>query len=361
MPKQCTTPDYTGQDIYVGIDVHVKSWTVTIRTAGLEAGHFLAPPCAESLARHLRENYPGGTYRSVYEAGFCGFAIHRRLAELSVHNIVTNPGDVPTRNKERDKKKDSIDSRKLARELENGSLEPIWVPSRQQEDLRTLCRLRKKEVDHSTRLKNRIKQFLYYRGMAIPAELEGSHWTARFLAWLEQLCSSGQNPGADALRTTVNELKEQRKRITEITKLLRTYTTNNKTIQLLRTVPGVGFVTAVTLYTELMDMKRFATLDDLCCYVGLVPSCSDSGEKKRSGEISSLGNRHLRYILVEAAWSAVRKDPDLLNSFARNSLKMKKNLAIIKIAKKLLNRIRHVWNCETPYVSPMAKEASDAA
>ena len=100
-------------------------------------------------------------------------------------------------------------------------------------------------------------------------------------------------------------------------RLLRKYTRKNKIVQLLRTIPGFGFITAVTFYCEIMDIQRFKTLEDLCCYIGLVPSSSDSGEKKRGAEMSSLGNRHLRYVLIEAAWVAVRHDPDLLHCFSQ--------------------------------------------
>jgi len=360
MPKKCITRSYQGQRIFVGIDVHLKSWTVTVRILGMEVEHFTMPPSASVLAKHLRSRYPDGDYFSVYEAGFCGFAAHRRLVDQGVKNIVTNPGDVPTRNKERDKKRDSVDSRKLARELQKGSLEAIWVPSPKQEDLRSLCRLRKKLVDHSTRLKNRIKQHLYYRGVVIPAHSELAHWSGRFLTWLEQFCPEGRNPGADSLRITLEELRLQRARITHATRLLRRYTRGNETLALLRTVPGLGFVTAITVYAELMSMKRFRNLNDLCCYIGLVPGSSDSGDKQRNRELSSLGNRHLRYVLIEAAWVAVRKDPDLLDAFSRSTRRMPKNRAIIKIARKLLNRIRHVWNNQTPYQSPAALPASAA-
>jgi transposase len=175
------------------------------------------------------------------------------------------------------------------------------------------------------------------------------HWSANFIAWLEQICSTDRNPGTDGLRISLEELKQQRGRVAEATRLLRFYTAGNATIALLRTIPGIGFVAAITLCTEIMDMNRFPTLDHLCSYVGLVPSCNSSGEKVRDGDITSIGNRHLRYILIEAAWIAVRKDPELLQAFCRDCRRMKKNKAIVKTAKRLLNRIRCVWQTRTPY------------
>ena len=129
MRKQSGTVSFKGQVVFIGIDVHKKQWTVTIRHCGQVSKTFIMNPEPEKLAEHLKKNYPEAEYRSVYEAGFSGFEAHRTLCRLGVQNIVINPADVPTSGKEREKKNDSCDSRKLARELENGSLEPIYVPT----------------------------------------------------------------------------------------------------------------------------------------------------------------------------------------------------------------------------------------
>lgn len=349
MPKQRTISNYQGQHFFVGIDVHLKSWTVTMRSLGMQVDNFTMPPSAEGLCQHLHRKFPGGQFHSVYEAGFSGYAAHRKLISLGINNIVTNPGDVPTRNSERDKKRDRIDSHKLARELEVGSLACIYIPSRPQEDFRTLCRLRQKQTQHGTRLMNRIKQYMHYRGFELPPNEEIRHWSAGFFSWLEAYQREGHNPGADALRITVEELKAQRVRLSETTRLIRKYADNDPIIPLLRTVPGIGFVTAVTLRAELMEMNRFPNVNTLCCYVGLVPASNDSGDKHRGAELSSLGNRHLRYILIEAAWLAVRNDPELFSLFSRDCRRMKKNQAIVKTARRLLSRIRRVWCLREPY------------
>lgn len=354
MPQQNTITDYESQDFFVGIDVHLKSWTVTVRTLGMEVEHCTMPPCASKLAGHLHRKYPGGRYHSVYEAGFSGYSAHRKLLSMNVDSMVTNPGDVPTRNSERDKKRDSIDSRKLARELESGSLVPLYIPTRPQEDLRSLCRLRKKQTEHGTRLKNRIKQHLHYRGVELPPNVEIKHWSAGFLAWLEPFTVAGSNPGADALRITVEDLKHQRTQLTGITKQLREYVREDPIVTLLRTIPGIGFVTAVTLRTEIMDMNRFPNLNSLCCFVGLVPASNDSGEKHRGGDISSLGNRYLRHVLIEVSWLAVTRDPELLSAFSRDCRRMKKNKAIVKTARRLLSRIRYVWSKQEAYSKDIA-------
>ena len=116
---------FDGQEFNLGLDVHHKSWKVTIRTMGMEVKTMVMPPDPVGLHAYMRRNYPGGRYRSVYEAGFSGFWAHRRLIDLGITNSVVHAADVPTSDKERRQKDDIRDSRKLARCLENGELEPI--------------------------------------------------------------------------------------------------------------------------------------------------------------------------------------------------------------------------------------------
>ena len=111
----------------------------------------------------------------------------------------------------------------------------------------------------------------------------------------------------------------------------------------------MGFVTAITLYTELIDMNRFKRLDDLASYVGLVPSVNASGQKETTRGLSFRRNRYLRYLLIESAWVAVRKDTALGYVFSQLLKRMGKQKAIVRIAKKLLSRIRHVWKHKEYY------------
>ena len=106
-----------------------------------------------------------------------------------------------------------------------------------------------------------------------------------------------------------------------------------------------------------MDIRRFRDLEDLCCYIGLVPSSNDSGDKQHGGELSALGNRYLRYMVIEAAWTAVRTNDELLHYFSQQCRYRKKQEAIIKVARKLLNRMRFVWMNQLPYQSAAAPAA----
>ena len=109
------------------------------------------------------------------------------------------------------------------------------------------------------------------------------------------------------------------------------------------------------MYCELIDINRFYNLDHLASYVGLVPSVAASGDQEYDHGLTFRYNQHLRYLLVEAAWIAVRKDPVLTYKFSQLTRRMTKQNAIIRIAKKLLSRVRYVWKNQKRYVPGVIK------
>ena len=344
--------DFTGQKFFVGIDNHNKSWTVTIRNSQMHLKTFSMNPSPDELSSYMHRHYPGGSYYSVYEAGYNGFWIHRQLEALGLKNIVVHPADVPTTHKEKTTKTDKVDSGKLSRELEKSNLKGIYIPDEFHQQLRSLCRLRYHQVQNCTRVKNRIKGHLRTYGITIPPHRDLTHWSGNFIKWLESVRFSYE-PANDYLRLCIEELQQHRERLSETTRLLRKYCKTDPIDQKIRylcSVSGIGFVVAVTFYSEIIDINRFPTLDHLASYVGLVPYLNSSGERDSDGEITNRRNRYLRSLITEAAWVAVREDPALLLSFSKLTLRMKKQDAIIRIARKLLNRIRYVWKNQKPYV-----------
>ncbi len=301
----------------------------------------------------LKKNYPAAKYKSVYEAGFCGYWIDRELRASGIENIIVNPGDVPTTNKERKSKTDRIDSNKLSRELNNGTLEGIYVPSKEQESLRTLSRLRQQLTKDQARQKNRIKSLLAFLGINIPENCEMQHWSRKFIDHLSEL-QIKEKATKCSVEGSLNNLKELRRELAGIIKDLRTLVKEepgiSKTMGHLQSVPGVGFITTITLYTEIMDIKRFSSFDHLCSYVGLVPSTLSSGEKEKRQGMSKRQNKYLRNLLIESSWVAIRKDPALTMAFGKLCGRMSRQEAIIRIAKKLLNRIKYVWQEDKDYV-----------
>jgi transposase len=351
MDRKNKVLNFKNQEFHIGIDTHKNSWKVTIRSQ-IELKTYSANPSAEELSQYLRNNYPGGKYLSVYEAGFCGYRAHRRLEELGIKNIVVAPNEIPTNQKEKSYKTDSVDSRKLARELENGSIKGIYIPGQLQQEFRSLVRLRYQLMKSSVRLKNQIKSYLNFYGHQIPENYQLKHWSGTFLEHLRSL--RFEYPiGKEQMEIYLKAYIENRRLIAETIKKIRSYSREYgfiEDIELLMSVPGIGFITAATLYSELMDINRFKKLDKLASYVGLTPAVYSTGEKRSILGLKMQHNKYLRNILVEAAWIAVRKDPALTASFNEYLRRMSKQEAIVRIAKKLLNRIRYVWKNKKEYV-----------
>ena len=120
--------DFTGGTIYIGLDAHKTNWKVNSRMGKEELSSFSQDPNAELLSTHFSKYYPGAKLKVVYEAGFCGFGIQRSLTKLGIDCIVVNADDVPSADKERKRKYDKRDARKLSRELAKGELEAIHIP-----------------------------------------------------------------------------------------------------------------------------------------------------------------------------------------------------------------------------------------
>jgi transposase len=179
-----------------------------------------------------------------------------------------------------------------------------------------------------------------------------SHWSGYFISWLRQI-SFKYDTGKAYLDFCLDELINQKKHTAAITRKLRKHCKEHGLIDqvnLLRSVVGVGFIFALTLLTEVVDIHRFPTLDHLASYFGLIPSVRSSGEKSSDRGLTRRRNRYLRTMIVESAWVAIRKDPALLMTYQRLTKRMKSQDAIIRIARKLLNRIRYVWKNQERYV-----------
>ena len=354
MQKKVKTISFKGQNIYVGIDVHLKSWTVTIIVGLITHKSFSQDPSAELLAAYLCRNFPEGNYFSVYEAGFCGFSVHRQLESNGITNLVVNPADIPTTDKERSQKEDRRDSRKLAKSLKNGELTGIYIMSSQQEELRSLVRYRKTTMKEICRHKNRIKSFLYLKGIHIPKQLNtaSKYWSASFTKWLKQLELTTEY-GHMVLNQTIETAEFLRGKLLKVNREFRQLEKRSQyteDLKQLRSIPGVGLIVAMTFLSELDNIKRFNNLDKLCSFVGLIPSTHSSGEKEVAANITRRTNKPLRAAIVESSWVAIRYDPALSLKYNQLRSRMEPNQAIIRLANNMLNRIRYVLLNHKDYV-----------
>lgn len=345
-----TRKAFEGKDFFLGIDVSKKNWVTGINEGKMLLKYQSMEPDPEKLYAYMERNYPGGRYHTVYEAGFCGFWAHRELTRVGFNSIVVHAADVATTDKERDRKTDAIDARKLAQELADGKLKSIYIPSEEAERIRAMARLgRKTCAKEQTRWKNRMTSHLDYYGVQTPKH--SSRWPKWYIKWLEEL-ELDNGPFRETVEFMLEEYKQFQARTTEFKKKLKIRCEEyfgQDLMDCLCSLPGIGWETAITLLTELIDIERFSTFDHIDSYAGIVPSCHRTGNNQKDKGLTNRRNRYLRYILIESSWVAVRKDPELYAAYYRHASKMKPQEAIIRIAKKLLKRIYCVWKERRPY------------
>ncbi len=348
--KNTKNLDFSNNQFYVGIDVHKVRWQVAIMLEKNLLKTFSMDPVPEQLVEYMHRNYPNGIYNSVYEAGFCGYRIHEELTGSGFNNIVVSPGDIPRTNKEKVYKDDTVDCTKLARELSNGSLRSIYIPDKYHQELRSLVRRREDLTFTMANIKRKIKSCLMFYGIETPRGF--TYWSGSYINWLKTV-RLRYSPGNDNLFILLEELSSTKQLLSTTIKLIRKECKSEEKIKritdLLMTVPGVGFITAITIYTELIEIDRFKKKDQLPSFVGLVPSVNSSGDKERINGITIRYNKHLRNLLIESAWVAMKTDPVLTMAYIELKKRMVAQKAIIRIAKKLLFRIRYVWINQMPY------------
>lgn len=355
MPYYHKATDFTGHTFWIGLDVHKKSWTVTIRTSQLEVAHFTQEPNAEQLAHYLRRTFYNGEFNSAYEAGFCGTAAHHALCKAGIHNIIIHPADLPKTNKQLNNKTDLHDSRAAARYLEAGLLKSIYIMPVEQQQRRALFRLHQSKVRDVTRCSNRLHSFLDFFSVQLPEQFANKRYISkRFVAWLKSVKLQTEH-GANVLHQYIEELVYQRKELLEITKKLKLAMLDHYAQQYksMLTVPGYGPITVAALLTETGDLSRFDERDQYTSYLGLVPAEHSSGETIHYSHLQPRCNTHLRPILVEAAWMAIRNCPALLSYYKKHVRKNDKK-AIIKVARKLALIARSVALNQSVY-QPSAK------
>lgn len=331
----------------MGIDVHKKSWKVTVMSDHHEHKTFSQDADPQTLASYLQRTFPGAEYKSVYEAGFSGFWTSKQLKTLGIDNMIVNPADVPTMHKEQMQKSDVVDSRKLARSLRSGQLQGIYEPDDLTLSVRQYIRNRSQLVKDIAREKNRLKSFFHFIGQKIPEQFssnETRHFSKRYINWLENL-KFDQIAHQHTVASKVRQIKSMRGELLLVNRQIKEISKDEQfqdDVNLLCSIPGIGLISAMIILTEIAPMERFTSSEELNSYVGLVPKVHGSGEKESVGKLTSRGNDRLKNMIIECSWVLVRKDPAMLLKYEELIKHMKKNKAIIRIARSLLNRIRRV-------------------
>jgi transposase len=245
------------------------------------------------------------------------------------------PGEVGNR-----VKTDRRDGLKLARTLEAGLLSPIYVPEARQRADRELVRQRQRVQRDRCVAMVRLKSFFLTYDVEVPEEA-GAHWSGAFEAWLRGLTleDSALNRVLEELRSLYFELD---RRVDSLTAELRQMARSSDyapQVELLSTVPGIGWLTALTLIVEIVDFGRFRDGEALSSFAGLTPSEYSSGDRVRHGRITRQGNPIVRSVLVESSWILISKDPEMRRFYDRIKVRRGGKRAIVAVARKLCHRL----------------------
>ncbi len=289
---------------YVGLDVHKETIAVAVAEAGGGEVRYLgevtnAPVAIQKLVKQLRKGDAQLSF--CYEAGPCGYGIHRQLTELGWDCQVVAPSLIPKKAGDR-VKTDRRDSLSLARLHRAGELTAVWVPDEAQEALRDLTRAR---------------EDLKASAAAGQTAVVGVSPTTRPELWRQGPLDASPLPVAGGVKFSqpvqqivfqeyVDTAKALSQRVAALDQQLATAAAGSvfwPVIEALMALRGVSLLTATTIVAEIGDLHRFTGAPQLMAYLGLVPSEHSSGGSKSRGGITKTGNGHVRRVLVEAAWT----------------------------------------------------------
>lgn len=326
----------TGADIWVGVDVHKKSYSVAVLSNNGVWHCFTTPANNHNLISQFKDRniHISGL---VYEAGLTGFGLCRACHEAGISAMVVAAVRIP-RPINKTAKTDRVDCMKLAEFLAKGLLQPINVPTLEQEAHRAKVRRRNQLAQDMAKIKTRIKSLLTVHGLPEPQGL--AIWSRKAVNALETIDLSVD------LRFVLDSYLRHLAFLNDEKSLLEKEIKDNflPPEDILQSVPGVGPLTSAIFRAEIMAPERFQNPDKLSSFIGLAPIISQSGGSRGTARLVSAGQTKLRSMLVEAAWILKSRESwaaAFYNRILRNTGKAQK--AIVALARKLAKILWRLW------------------
>jgi transposase len=291
--------------LFIGLDVHKDS--IAVAYVAFDHGADVTylgtigtrQTDIDQLVRKLQSKAKQLVF--VYEAGPCGYWLYRYLSKKGHACGVVAPSLIPKKAGDR-VKTDRRDAIQLARLMRSGDLTPVYVPKLEDDAIRDLTRAREDATQDLKAAKFRLKAFLLRHDIRYTGR---ANWGPAHLRWLaEVVCSTpAQQIVFQEYGRSVDTITERLQRLEQELQDQVASWRLHPVVDALQVLRGVPFTVAVTLVAELGDLTRFDHPSQLMNYLGLTPSESSSGQRRRQGAITKSGHTHARRVLVEGAWA----------------------------------------------------------
>ncbi len=294
--------------------------------------------------------FPAGTRIGMEATGNCQWFVE--LVTGLGHKVLVGDAAKIRASDSRQQKHDKRDARLLVQLLAEDRFPEIWVPSREQKDLRQLLIHRYKLVRIRAQVKNGLQHLAMNQGVMKKQKL----WSKAGEKVLRELPLA---PWASRRREDLFKVREMLNgQIDLLDQAVVEAAEKNEKARLLMTQPGVGPITSMAFVLTIGDVKRFQRGKQVASYLGLIPREYSSGGHQRLGSISKQGNTFLRMLLVEAAQGAVRCDPGFRNEYLHRCHSKPKGVAKVAAARKLAIRLYWMLRTNTGYPEVVRVESS---
>ena len=290
---------------FIGLDVHKASISVAVAQGmrGGEVRHLGSVPNRPDHIRKLVEKLAsaGAKLHFCYEAGPCGYGLHRQIVEMGHDCSVIAPSLIPVKAGDR-VKTDRRDAVMLAKLHRAGELTAVWVPDAAHEAMRDLVRARATAMRVAGKARQHLQGFLLRHGRIYPGK---KGWTGAYRRWLSlvRFTHPAQQIVLQDYIDAVGEAEARVERLTGQIADLLPHWSLAPVVAAVQAMRGVGFIVAVTVVAEVGDFQRFDNPRQLMAYLGLTPSEHSSGATVRRGGITKAGSGLARRALIEGAWS----------------------------------------------------------
>jgi transposase len=332
---------------FIGADLHKKLITVCVMNQNLKvlARKTLSCDQPDQIVEFFRQFAP---FKVVIEATASYLWLVELLDPLAEKVVLANPKKLRII-AESTKKTDRLDAQVLAEFLARDMIPESYMPTPRQRQHRRLVRHRQYLRSRQTSVRCRIRSIL----ADYNADRKDLFSAACGKAYFKQVALS------DADRFVIKqmwaEFEEHQARLVALTKKIKTFAAKApkreaEAREIVKTAPGVGFVTAEVVLSELGDVSRFRNAKAVCAYAGLVPVVRQSGGKRSKDlHITKEGSGLLRWALVESAWRLVTCNVKWAAVFSRLRKRSGKKRAIVAVARKLLCVLYAMLRTSTPY------------